>query len=225
MSDLFSIYEDTFNVVISRVNKIVDSMQNLSKEKTEQALSEADDNLNESERYLKQMELESDGNFGKNSDRLKLKIKNYKNEYENVKKRFLKYKDQYIDRKSADLLTDSANHKFTKQRLIENEELAYESNDKLEHAKRKTMQIENSSIEVMKDLNHNTKKMESIDARVIGVNTNIDDNQDIIDEMVRRDQRTKYIILAAAIILVSMLAIIIGVRLFSKEGNSIDIKH
>jgi len=31
MSDLFSIYEDNFNIVVNRVNKIVDTMNNLSK--------------------------------------------------------------------------------------------------------------------------------------------------------------------------------------------------
>lgn len=226
MSDLFNIYEDTFNIVINRVNKIIDSMSNLSKEKSEQALVEANDNLSEAQRYLKQMELECDANFGKNSDRLKLKIRNYKNEFEMVNRRFLKQQETYVNNKSADasFFLDTSNNKINKQRLIDNEELAYETGEKLERAKRTTMQMENSGIEVMKNMNHQTKQMESIDARVMGINTNMDDNQDIIEEMIRRDQRTKYVILVVAIILVSMLAIIIGVRVFSDGDNALEIK-
>lgn len=226
MSDLFNIYEDTFNIVINRVNKIIDSMSNLSKEKSEQALVEANDNLSEAQRYLKQMELECDANFGKNSDRLKLKIRNYKNEFEMVNRRFLKQQETYVNNKSADasFFLDTSNNKINKQRLIDNEELAYETGEKLERAKRTTMQMENSGIEVMKNMNHQTKQMESIDARVMGINTNLDDNQDIIEEMIRRDQRTKYVILVVAIILVSMLAIIIGVRVFSDGDNALEIK-
>lgn len=225
MSDLFNIYEDTFNIVINKVNKIIDSMQNLSKEKSEQALSEANDNLNEADRYLKQMELECDASFGKNSDRLKLKIRNYKNEYETVKRRFNKHQEQYITKKSADMMLDTSNSKLTKQRLIDNEEYSYENGEKLEHGKRKAMQIENSALEVMKDMHKQTKHMEKIDARVLGVNSNVEDNSDLIDEMVRRDQRTKYIILIAAMILLTMLAVIVGVRLFaSPSGSAVDVK-
>jgi hypothetical protein len=225
MSDLFNIYEDTFNIVINRVNKIIDSMSNLSKEKSEQALAEANDNLSEAQRYLKQMELESDANFGKNSDRLKLKIRNYKNEFEMVNRRFLKQQETYVNNKSADAsFFVENNSKFSKQRLIDNEELAYETSEKLERAKRTTMQMENSGIEVMKNMNHQTKQMESIDARVMGINSNMDDNQDIIEEMMKRDQRTKYVILTVAIILVSMLALIIGVRVFADGDKALEIK-
>ena len=228
MSDLFSIYEDTYHKVIEKIQKIIDSMNNLSKEKTEQALSEANDNLIEAERYLKQMELECDANFGKNSDRLKIKIRNYKNEYETVKRRFLKLQEQYIDRKSRDYLNDSTRKSIHQQRLIEAEEISYNnSNLALDKGIRASHIIEKSAIEVIKDLNNNTNKMKSTDARVLGLMNNIDENADIIEEMNRREARTKYIILATALILFSILVIVIGVRLFVNEdniGNS-TVKH
>ena len=228
MSDLFSIYEDTFNIVINKVNKIIDSLQNLSKEKSEQALNEANENINEAERYLKQMELESESNFGKNSERLKLKIRNYKSEYENVKRRFLKHQENYVDKKSREVFLEhsSNNSKMTKQKLIENEEFAYNQHDKLDKIQRQTYVMERDAIEVMKDMNHNTQKMENIDARVLAMNNKMDDNDDIIEEMVRRDQRTKYIILVTAIILFSILAIIIGIRLYTAvEPSKEEIKN
>ena len=120
MSDLFSIYEDSFNVLLHRVSKVTESMGNLSKEKTEQAINEANLNLTEAESHLKRMELECDSGFGKNIDRLKLKVKNYKNEYGKVKDNLYKLQEQYINRKSNEIRLGNLN-----TNLIEDEEESY----------------------------------------------------------------------------------------------------
>ena len=53
MSDLFSIYEDSLNIVLRNITTIIETMNNLSKEKTETALSDAHNNLKEAERIVK----------------------------------------------------------------------------------------------------------------------------------------------------------------------------
>ncbi len=59
MSDLFNIYEDNFNVVINRLQKIVDTIKNLSKgnhfvllEKTESAITDANNCFKEAEKLV-----------------------------------------------------------------------------------------------------------------------------------------------------------------------------
>ncbi len=52
MSDLFSIYEDSLNVVLRNITNIIEIMHNLSKEKTESALNDAHSNLKEAERIV-----------------------------------------------------------------------------------------------------------------------------------------------------------------------------
>lgn len=52
MSDLFSIYEDGLNIQLNRLRKINDTLGNLSKEKAESALNDADANLQEAERIV-----------------------------------------------------------------------------------------------------------------------------------------------------------------------------
>lgn len=52
MSDLFSIYEDGLNIQLNRLRKINDTLGNLSKEKAESALIDADSNLQEAERIV-----------------------------------------------------------------------------------------------------------------------------------------------------------------------------
>lgn len=53
MSDLFSIYEDSLNIVLRNITIIIETMNNLSKEKTESALNDAHNNLKEAERIVK----------------------------------------------------------------------------------------------------------------------------------------------------------------------------
>jgi hypothetical protein len=52
MSDLFSLYEDSLNIVIRKVYTIIESMSNLSKEKAEAALDDAHNNLKEADRIV-----------------------------------------------------------------------------------------------------------------------------------------------------------------------------
>ena len=52
MSDLFAIYEDSLNIVLKQITSITSSMKNLSKEKTENALNEAHNNLKEANRIV-----------------------------------------------------------------------------------------------------------------------------------------------------------------------------
>lgn len=52
MSDLFSIYEDSLNIVLKNITTVIESMSHLSKEKTESALDDAHNNLKEAERIV-----------------------------------------------------------------------------------------------------------------------------------------------------------------------------
>ena len=52
MSDLFSIYEDSLNIVLKRISSVSDTLNNLSKEKTESALVDAENSIKEAERIV-----------------------------------------------------------------------------------------------------------------------------------------------------------------------------
>jgi len=53
MSDLFSIYEDSLNIVLRNISTVTENLNNLSKEKTESALEDAHKNVVEAERIVK----------------------------------------------------------------------------------------------------------------------------------------------------------------------------
>lgn len=60
MSDLFNIYEDNLNIVINRIQKIIDTLNNLSKgnknkfkiDKTESAITDANNSMKEADRLV-----------------------------------------------------------------------------------------------------------------------------------------------------------------------------
>lgn len=52
MSDLFSLYEDSLNIVMRKITNVVETLSNLSKDKTEAALADANNNLKEAERIV-----------------------------------------------------------------------------------------------------------------------------------------------------------------------------
>lgn len=53
MSDLFSLYEDSLNGVLRRINSVSDSMKNLSKEKTESALVDGENCIKDADKIVK----------------------------------------------------------------------------------------------------------------------------------------------------------------------------
>jgi hypothetical protein len=57
MSDLFSIHEDSLNIVLKNITTIVEHMNHLSKEKTESALNDTHNNLKEAERIVRLLHL------------------------------------------------------------------------------------------------------------------------------------------------------------------------
>lgn len=74
MSDHFSLYEDDLNLKLNRLNQIVGSFQNLSKEKKESALSEASGLLKDCERLLSQMNSECNTVSNNKSDAISIKV-------------------------------------------------------------------------------------------------------------------------------------------------------
>ena len=104
MSELFSIYEDSLNIQLRNISKILSIIKNLSKEKTENALDEINNNIKEANRIIKQMEDEILKKSDKEISIYKTKIRNYKYELETNKKELETFEEKYIRQKSKDAI-------------------------------------------------------------------------------------------------------------------------
>ena len=135
MSDLFSLYEDNLNQVMNQLRIITSTFSTLSRDKAESAITNGASLIKEGEKILRQMELEiSSNNTLTGMNALTAKVKNYKNEFQNLKYTFEKIQTNYISKKAENAIflgtEDNTEHKVNQNiELIENEE----NNNSKEH--------------------------------------------------------------------------------------------
>ncbi len=130
MSDSFSLYEDNLNQVMDQLRKIIKTFTTLSKEKAESALTNATSLIKQGDSLLRQMKLEISSNPSLSS--LTSKVKNFNNEFDNLKLSFEKVQNSYISKKAENAIilgTDKSNTQTIDQKieLIENEDNTKES--------------------------------------------------------------------------------------------------
>lgn len=129
MSDTFSLYEDNLNQVMDQLRKIIKTFTTLSKEKAESALTNATSLIKQGESLLRQMKLEISSNPSLSS--LTSKVKNFNNEFDNLRFSFEKVQSSYISKKAENAIilgTDENTQKIEQKiELIENEDNTKES--------------------------------------------------------------------------------------------------
>jgi hypothetical protein len=91
--------------------------------------------------------------------------------------------------------------------------MAWKSGEKLEQAKRTAIEMEGISLEVMKQMEHQTNQMKHINLKVNDLNDNIDDSDKLINLMTRRSYRTKFMIYTGIGLLVLTLFVILMIKL------------
>lgn len=205
MSDVFNLYEDSLNENFTKITNITNNMQNLSREKTESAINEANHYIQEAQTLLKKLELEAASNI--NKERLNMKVKNYKSEFNSLKQAFFKQQNHYINAKSNEAIylnSDDVNDK----KLVDNEELAYHQNSKLDKALGNVLEMEHRGNEVMRQLDHQTNIMNRVNHNIDDMNYQLGDSNSLLGKMMRRENRNKVVILIAIIFFAIILIII-----------------
>ena len=86
--------------------------------------------------------------------------------------------------------------------------MAWSQNQMLETAKTSTKQIESMSTEVMKDLESHSNQLRGIRTKVGDINQKVENSNDLINRMMRRENRNKIIILIFAISLIIVFCLI-----------------
>jgi len=108
---------------------------------------------------------------------------------------------------------DVSRDKQLNKKLIEHEEFAWEQNEKLENAKRTTYEMENVSMDIMKNLEHGTNQMKTIDRKLVDMNHNLDDSNSVIGRMLKRENRNKIVIVMLILAFIITFAIILFFKL------------
>lgn len=90
--------------------------------------------------------------------------------------------------------------------MIENEEISWNQDQKIEKMKRDAVEMEAISLEVMRQLDRQTGQMKNISHKVNDINGNLDESNSLLNGMRRRvDRNKKIMILFAIIVIVAFL--------------------
>jgi len=195
MSDLFMLYEENLNRIVKKVENVLNTFNNLPKDKSENMIKDTENSVKEVERIIKQMELES-STLNKSNNPLSSKVKNYKINFDALRRNFLKLQDNYYTNKSQESLLGTEENvrspnqsNIQKQKLIENESLAWKQNHKIENAKMQVIEMEHSSIKIMEGLEQNNNSLKGINCKVNGLNDQLEDSNSIMGRMLKKGEQ------------------------------------
>jgi hypothetical protein len=223
MSELFKIYIDSFNILYKKLLNNINSIPNLKESKIfllldsyETICLTIDSQLKESEKLIKQMDLEI--SIQKTKDKAELnQISTFKKQIEDLKNIYNKNIENYNTSSKLSQLTinsnssnpDISNQVLQKQSSLENEKLIVNSSEKLEKAKMIALQVEGTSKAIMHDLEKQTGDMKNIGNKINDINVSLENSGTIIDRMMSRENRNKTLVGLFSVTLVTIFVLIL----------------
>ena len=149
------------------------------------------------------------------------------NEFESIKKSFYKIQDDYILKKSEELIilgdednTSRRVRSLQKANLIEAEEgIVWKQGERVEQMKRSAVEMEVISVDVMRQLHGQTDQMKHIHGKVNDLNGNLEESNLLLNGMSRMVTRNKLIMIIFAVVLILAIIFVIIFRLLNSNTN------
>jgi hypothetical protein len=210
MSSLIDIYQSK----LKKLNQKIEYNFGTLSKKTEEKLSEINDNLKESQKLLKNLELEVSGESQQSNSYLILKI--YKNSYNEYSKKYKVEKEKFEN--SLKEVSLGINSDINLKQNLKNDEIAYNSFNKLQKATRTSLEMENMTGNILGDLNIQSDKMKNVTVKLGDMNEDLNKSSSLLNGMLKRTKKNKMKILFFAIFLFILFLLILIWKLFIK-GN------
>ena len=208
MSELFDIYQSNVKILFQKISNNLDTISNETGEKID--LIEND--LKEVQKLLKNLEIEVAGESPVSD--IYLIVKNYKNGYNQYIKRFRKEKEKYENSIKTVSLDINSDNNIKKN--IKDDEIAYNSFNKLQNARRVTIEMQGIGQDVMRDMNGQSETMKSINSKIGNVSDDLSSSSYLISEMQKIRRRNKMIIYLYGGFLIILFLIIAFFRIYPK---------
>lgn len=145
-------------------------------------------------------------------------IRELKKDLAEAKKNFTKSIDDSKNNSDVEDLN------YSKAKLIDSDDVTDESfkqYEKLEKAKRSVMGIDQTAIEVQKELYQQTNKMIKVNNGLSKMNLEIDDSNVVIKSMLKRESKNKLLIVGAASVFVILFIIILIVKFTGTSSSEV----
>ena len=206
MSDVFKIYEDSLNISINNIKRILNK-----KDFNNDDISKLSDNLKESKRLIKQMNLEISSlkNSNKFEKEIENKFTNYQTTIENYSQEIYRIQNNFDNNSktfNSNIMLEGndseSNRQLQKMGLIENEDGFI-----IDEMQREAYKIEDIGKNINYNLNQQGEQMQSIRNNIIDLNKDIDQSNTLINKLLKRENRNRCIVYLIIIIAVVLLFI------------------
>jgi len=154
-----------------------------------------------------------------NDNNQNIVFKNFKNGLDQYKKKIKIAKENFNTKQNLDSLLISSDKENQKEKLINNEEMAWSQFDKLEKAKRSSYEMESLSIEVAKELHGQTEKIKGVKGKLNEINGEISSSNSLISRMLRREYRNKIVLMMFMIAFILIFLAIAYMKFFSSNSE------
>ena len=214
MSGLFDVYQTNVKMLFQKISNNLDTISS----ETENKLNQIEKDLSETQKLLKNLEIEVAGESPVSD--IYLIMKNYKNGYSQYLKRYKKEKEKYENNNKLVSLGINSNSS-SMNKNFKNEEIAYNSFNKLQNARRVTIEMEGIGEDVMRDMNGQTDIMKGINSKIGDISNDLNSSTTLISEMQKIQRRNKAIIYLYGAFLIFLFLIIAFFRIYPKfKSNS-----
>ena len=223
MTDLLSEYEKSLKKNQDTINKSVEKIYNYLSDKTtkeynvNQIMEQIENLIDSQKKIIKQIEVEISSSVKKEDlHGFNAKISSYKQNFEMNKTKYRELEEK-INLKEASLIVTDKNQ--LKGNLLKNEQLAYAGNQKIQEAKRALAVAEDMGNKIMVDMEKQTNVMKNTNSKLKGMNSELDESNNILNRMKSRVRKNKNIIKYLAIILFFILAIVCIYKIWKFLGK------
>ncbi|KAG8662398.1 vesicle transport v-SNARE 13 isoform X1 [Manihot esculenta] len=213
MSEVFEGYERQYCELSSNLSRKCTAAGALDGEKKKQKLSEVRTGLEDAESLIRKMDLEARSLQPNVKAMLLAKLREYKSDLNNLKTEVKRIasgnlnpaaRDQLLESGMADALMASADQR---SRLMVSTERLNQSSDRIKDGRRTMLETEELGVSILQDLHQQRQSLLHAHNTLHGVDDNIGKSKKVLNAMLRRMNRNKWII--GAVIAVLLVAIVL----------------
>ncbi|GAB2289683.1 Vesicle transport v-SNARE 12 [Dionaea muscipula] len=213
MSEVFEGYERQYCEVSANLSKKCTSAGAVIGEQKKQKISEIKSGLDDAEALIRKMDLEARSLQPNQKAMLLAKLKEYKNDLNNLKNEVKRLasadspssRDALLESGVADALTASSADQ--RGRLLMSTERLNKSGERIRESRRTMLETEELGVSILQDLHQQRQALLHAHNTLHGVDENIGKSKRILTAMSRRMSRNKWIIgsIVAALVLAIVL--------------------
>lgn len=214
MSEIFSIFEDSLKIVLKNINKSLNKSS-----LNDDDMEKLHFNMKEAQRIIRQMELEINSKNNEVPKDLKTRYNNYKNQIDEYNVKYSKIQELYIQNKNQNSLafdfTDiDSSKKIQKESLIDNEGGLYGMHNTLDEIQREAYRIEDMGNNMRYQFEIQGDQMKNIRDNIFDLNNHINHSNKLINNMLKRENRNKCILIVFCVVGFFILFIILYYKFF-----------